>query len=297
MSVLLCKVTRAGLPVAGRTLGQVKTMHYGVSEGGAMDMHALLWANRLLQRPDDALVIEITLGNFELVFFSACQIAITGGDLGAKLNGQALSPWRSYHIEPHDRLSFAYPVTGLRGYLALNAEFDLVENALFATNQEVHGRLCRAQLQRTVPREFIPNYQQPLTLDLVAGYQFSQFPKASIDGFFETDFQIRDVSNRMAYCLAGEKITHSINSLFSEGIAYGAVQIPPDGQPIVLLNDRQTMGGYPKLGCITRLSGSQLAQRMAPTTVRFRLVDLDEARQKYRQFLSFFKGQQASLEN
>jgi len=293
----LFKVTKAGAHVSVQGLGRKHCMHEGVPESGAMDTHAFCWANKLLRRSFDSKMLEVTLGALSIEFLNGCQFAITGADLSVTLNGNAIKPWSSYSAMKGDKLVFNYPspkTGGLRAYLAFDAELaldnKLIDGVLSAGDQFSVHRLGRADFQRAVPAQHIPNYLAPLSVDLIPGYQFGSFSQSSIDVLLNTEYEIRDISNRMAYCLAGAKISHRIRSLASEGIAYGAIQVPPDGQPIILLNDRQTMGGYPKLGCITRLSGAALSQRFAPLKVSFQLVSVDAARQKYKEFMTFFAG-------
>jgi 5-oxoprolinase (ATP-hydrolysing) subunit C len=251
-------------------------------------------------------VLEITMGMFALEFIQDCTIAVTGADLNTRLNTEPLRPWQSFSVKKGDHLKFNNPRTGLRAYLAIAAElqldsaFDSVTTVLRENLPGLLGRALQVGDQvsgqvhtqidgnRVVPQRFIPDYTEPLVLQLMPGYQFEQFPAASINQLFANGYQIQTNSNRMACLLIGQPIAHSITSLASEGIAYGSVQIPPDGQPIILLNDRQTMGGYPKPGCITRLSGSALAQRFSPTRVRFELTTVESAQQEYTEFLSFF---------
>lgn len=306
MTKPLLTFTKVGGPISLQDLGRRHSMHLGVTEAGAMDIHAMCWANRLLERDVNEPVFEITLGNSQIEFQQDCQIALTGADLNATLNGRAITPWQTYHLKQGDTLEFGFPQTGLRAYLAINAKLDLqnkfnscalVEREKLAdldSNKTNNGKQIHASdtissgLHRVVPKKFIPDYQAPLVIDLIPGYQFDQFPPESIDTLLNKPYQIRSNSNRMAYALEGHAIKHNITSLASEGIAYGAVQIPPDGQPVILLNDRQTMGGYPKVGCVSRLYCGALAQRVAPGEVAFRAVEVGFARERLMEFLRFF---------
>ncbi|RBP53070.1 biotin-dependent carboxylase-like uncharacterized protein [Arenicella xantha] len=281
-------------------------MQNGVTEAGAADIQAFCWANKLLDKAVGSAMFEITLGNLELEFLADCQVAITGADLSATIDGAPVLPWRTYTINAGGRLLFGFPKSGLRAYLAVNAELDLPshyqshssvahENLVGALNYVV-GKVFNAEqinqatMARGVARRFIPDYQQPLTVEVMLGYQSEDFSQQALEQLFFADYTIRPDSNRMAYRLEGPTISHTIQQLYSEGIAYGAIQIPPDGQPVVLLNDRQTMGGYPKVGCITRLSGSSLAQRMPGTSVKFEPVTIKQSGLQWTRFLRFFDG-------
>ncbi len=304
-SITIAKVTQANVLATWQDLGRRHSTHHGVGQGGAMDMHAACWANRLLSRDINQPVIEITMGFFAIEFQASCQIAITGADMNTSLNGKEIEPWHSYAVNVGDQLKFSTANTGFRAYLAINAELQLetVFNSVSTViregfsgllgrslriNDEIIGLIASLKApNKKVPNSFIPDYCEPLTLELIPSYQFDQFPQRSIDGFLKNEYQIQSSSNRMAYLLKGNPTEHSLKSLVSQGIAYGTVQVPPDGQPVILLNDRQTMGGYPSLGCISRLSGNALAQKFAPSNVRFRLTSLDSEKKQYKEFFDF----------
>ena len=299
------KVLQPGIQASWQDLGRVHSTHHGVSEGGVMDIHAAFWANRLLGQDAEQAVIEVAMGLFELEFVASCRFAITGAGLGASLAGQEIQPWRSYSAEPGMHLNFTTANKGFRAYLAFNVQFELQHNfASVAVSgfSSQSGSLQQGSVvsgevigfsddaQKIMPVEYIPDYSNQLTLKLIPGYQFGRFGKASIDLLLQSEYQIQSNSNRMACRLYGEPIQNQPQTLLSEGIAFGAVQIPPDGQPVILLNDRQTMGGYPKLGCITRASAAALTQRYHPGKLRFKLTTIEAAKAEYQEFRSFFSA-------
>jgi allophanate hydrolase subunit 2 len=125
--------------------------------------------------------------------------------------------------------------------------------------------------------EKIPRYQAAVTLRVVAGYQAAEFSVEALGVFYGSTFQVSPRSDRMGYRLEGNAMAAPAGERFSEGIAYGAVQVPPDGQPIVLLNDRQTIGGYPKLGTVLSLDCWKLAQCVPGMPVCFEVISLEAA--------------------
>lgn len=297
-------------------------MQDGVAPGGVMDLHAHAWANQLLGKPIQQPSIEITLGLFGLEVLTDCVVAITGADLRAQLNSQSIEPWRTYYLKQGDRLDFNQPRKGFRAYLAVSADIDMPlnygslstvprehESGLVTPGLLTKGRVLNArgiQVPNTsaplsapsfvpafVPDKYIPDYQADLELELLPCYQFEQFDNDYLDGFFGSSFKIASQSNRMAYLLQGsdpKALQHKLDVLPSAANSYGAVQIPPSGDPVVLLNDRQTIGGYAKLGAITRLSGSQLSQRFAPSMLSFKPISIEMAQQKMAQFNAFFRA-------
>ena len=309
MAKPLLRFVRVGGQVTLQDTGRRHAMHTGFTEGGAMDLHAYFWSNRLLERHSAAPVFEVTLGNTEIEFLQNCQIAITGADLDAKLNGESLSPWNNYVINRSDILTFGLPKTGLRSYLAVNADieverfFDSVSSVVREQMQGVAAQteiktgteiltkeIAEVGLSHSVPKRFIPDYNALLKLELIAGYQFEQFPKEAIKTLLNSTYTISANSNRMAYSLEGPAINHDIQTLASEGIACGAIQIPPDGQPVILLNDRQSMGGYPKVGCITKITAGSLAQRISTAEVVFVLSEMMNSHANFIRLQHFFRN-------
>ena len=123
----------------------------------------------------------------------------------------------------------------------------------------------------------VPDYQQHLRLGVIPGYQYRSFSIVQREKFFSCDYEISQNIDRMGYRLKGDAIHSDLDGIISEGIAYGAIQVPKDGQPIVLMKDRQTIGGYPKIGCLSALDAGLLAQRGPGSSVSFFLSDVAEA--------------------
>jgi len=121
-----------------------------------------------------------------------------------------------------------------------------------------------------VKRDHIPNYDAPLTLRVILCYQHTLFSDKEKEKFFKSAYQITLHSDRMGYRLSGEGVFAQSENLISEGIAFGAIQIPKDGQPIILLKERQTIGGYPKIGTVISEDCYALAQRGPRDNVRFK---------------------------
>ena len=274
--------------------GRYGYQHIGVTTGGPMDEHAFLWANRLLGNACNAAQIEITVGMLALEASRATTIALTGADLGATLNGRPIKPWRTYGISPGDQLKFASPLNGLRGYLAVRGGFEVAPqlgSASTVTREKLGGlgqngdklqkgdilpyQAFHGDIHNRMPDRFIPDYRAPLLLGVICGYQYDSFDAAEIRRFFSEEYVIGKDIDRMGYRLSGTPVHSRLNGIVSEGIAYGAIQIPSDGQPIVLLRDRQTIGGYPKIGCVSSLDCGKLSQRGPGARVRFEPRDLD----------------------
>ncbi|WP_036825375.1 biotin-dependent carboxyltransferase family protein, partial [Photobacterium sanctipauli] len=277
-------------------LGRFGHQSIGVSTGGPMDEHAFLWANRLLDNDRNAAQIEVTMGQFSCEFYAETTIAITGADMGATLNGRTIEPWQSYSVQQGDRLALRGARSGMRAYLAVQGGFKVptpLDSCATVVRDElggVQGRgdklnakdllrfsVSKPMLNKRLPHHFIPTYSQTLTLEVILGYQCEDFSSQQRERFFNSTYTLTPQMDRMGCRLSGEAIECQRTTLVSEGIALGAIQIPADGQPIVLLKDRQTIGGYPKIGCVTSKGLSQLAQCLPGAEIRFVEKDLYQA--------------------
>ncbi|MDX1266539.1 MAG: biotin-dependent carboxyltransferase family protein [Oceanisphaera sp.] len=290
-------------------LGRHGHQHIGVSPGGPMDEHAFLWANRLLDNPLNAPQIEIAMGQFSCEFHADTCIALTGADMNATLNGQAVAVWQSLHIRAGDQLSLSGARHGIRTYLAvkdgfkvtgiLNSSATVMRDGLGGADRQ-GGKLAAQDLlgynvtslilTRQVPRQFIPEYSQNISLNIIPGYQYDRFDKTERERFFSSEYTVTPQIDRMGYRLSGAAIRCQTSSLISEGIALGAIQIPADGQPIILMRDRQTIGGYPKIGCVTARDLSTLAQCQPGAKIRFIEKDLYQAEAERVISQHFFRG-------
>ncbi|NMY36857.1 MULTISPECIES: biotin-dependent carboxyltransferase family protein [unclassified Pseudomonas] len=258
--------------------GRFGVRHLGVTQGGAADWQSMTWANWLLGNELEAAVIEITLGGFSVMAQCDCTLALAGADLAATVDGQPLKPWRSFSLRQGQTLCFAQPLDGARAYLAAPGGFDaprvLGSCATVAREQlggpdgrgnalekgaELGFRNARPAL-REMNHAWIPAFTGVPLLDMIMGAQIGDFSGQSTFDAFNCPWVLDSRADRMGIRLLGPTLVYQGPPMISEGIALGAVQVPPDGQPIVLLNDRQTIGGYPRLGALTPLSLARLAQ-------------------------------------
>ncbi|SMF00962.1 biotin-dependent carboxylase uncharacterized domain-containing protein [Alteromonadaceae bacterium Bs31] len=265
--------------------GRQGCQHLGLCSGGAADGYAFKWANRLLDNPDDAACLEITLGPCEIHFSHAARIALCGASSECCIAGNPIPPWGTWNVGENETLSIPMAKTGLRFYLAVEGGFiaKKIFNSFSSLNPD--GSLAvfkegdklaypisknkKNTLKRSVYWKNIPDFRAELTLRLHPSYQYSLFSGECRRKLFSSCYTLSPQCNRMGYRLQGDALKWERGGIVSEGIAYGAVQIPPDGQPIVLLNDRQTIGGYPKIGCVSAEDCYLLAQRRPGQKVRF----------------------------
>lgn len=287
--------------------GRFGVRHLGVTQGGAADWVSMSWANRLLGNPLDAAVIEVTLGGLTLLAEEDCCLALAGADLGAMLDERPVAPWRSIFIAKGQRLGFAQPLQGARAYLAAPGGFDAPKvlgscasvgreelggldglGKALATGDQLRYRGSTWTLGE-LPANQIPDLNDSSALDVVLGAQIGQFSGQSLFELFNSDWTLDSRADRMGIRLLGPELVYQGRPMISEGIPLGAIQVPPDGQPIVLLNDRQTIGGYPRIGALTPLSLARLAQRLPGSTLRLKPVMQHVAHQRHVEYVKGFQ--------
>lgn len=283
--------------------GRFGVRHLGVTQGGALDWVSMSWANWLLGNALDAPVVEITLGGFTVQAEDYCLLALAGADLGAYVDERAISPGRTFILQKGQRLRFTQPFSGARAYLAAPGGFDApqVLGSCSTVGREELGGLDGfgralaegAQLtysgvggaMRELSAGQLPKLDSKAPLEVILGAQIGQFGGQSLFDVFNSEWTLDSRADRMGMRLLGTPLEYQGPSLISEGIPLGAIQVPPDGQPIVLLNDRQTIGGYPRLGALTPLALARLAQCLPGEKVRLAPVVQETAHRQQVEYL------------
>ncbi len=306
------RVTRPGPLALLQDAGRFGVRRLGVTQGGPADLHAWAWANRLAGNGWGAAALEVTLGGLELAAERELTLALAGADLGATLDEAPLAPWRRFRLRPGQVLRFAQPVGGLRAYLAVAGGFRaepvlgslacVVREGLGGHDGQGHalaeGDVLRVGAEagkepvggeREAPAEARPDYATVPRLALMPGAQIAEFEGASLAAAFGRAWRVDDRADRMGVRLCGPTLSCRLTGMISEGLGLGAVQVPPDGQPIALLNDRQTIGGYPRLGALTPLACARLAQCLPGQEVRLVAVSSERALAEHRHFRAAFR--------
>lgn len=296
-------VEQAGALASIQDRGRFGVRHLGVTQGGAVDWLSCAWANWLLGNPLAAPVVEVTLGNFRLRAETDARLAICGADLGATLDGQPIAPGHAFTISRGQLLTFSQPRHGVRAYLAAPGGFQAprVLGSCATVGREQMGGLAddgralragdrlrwqgHAAVSRELPAQAITALSGGV-LSVVPGAQIAAFSGTSLFAAFNGDWVVDQRADRMGVRLLGPALHCRETSMVSEGIPLGAIQVPADGQPIILLNDRQTIGGYPRLGALTPLAVAQLAQCLPGSVIRLRPVPLEAAQREQRALLN-----------
>ena len=300
-------VLQAGPLTTIQDWGRFTHQHQGCSVGGPMDEHAFLWAQKLLGNTNTAAVLEIALGNAAFEFSTATQIALCGASGAMQLNGQYIEAWRSYPVKAGDVLQLDFFNTGMYAYLAVRGGFQVtpqlgsaattlregIGGQALQNSAEIAYAASAAQQDIIVPHRFRPAYNDDISIAVQLSYQAADFLAAERERFFNGVYDMHGASNRMGLRLHGPAVQIPEMHYPSEGIAYGAIQIPPNGQPIVMAKERQNIGGYPKIGCVTVMDMSRLAQARPGTRVHFYEADLAAAVQRLQERNRFFGLQRA----
>ncbi len=266
----------------------------GLTTGGPLDPLAYAWANRLLNNADNASSIEVSFGGLTLEAQVDTAIAITGASKPCKINGKEISQWQTHSIRTGDVLELGFAQDGIRAYLAVAGGFQIEPS--FGSSSTVvrektggiHGDKLKAGDHLPCQKHSInthlkleekhqPSYGNQATLRVVKGYQQAAFDHIQQWRFFNSSYQVTERSDRMGFRLEGEVIHSNMVGMLSEGICHGAIQIPADGQPIVLMNDRQTIGGYPKIGSVIPLDTARLSQLAPGSRVSFEAISQEQA--------------------
>ncbi len=276
---------------------------YGMPVAGAMDRYAYRVANLLAGNQANAATIEMTMLGAAFKFDENQLVAIGGADMQAKLDGESVSNWSSFLAPKGSELRFGYAVSGCRAYLALRGGIQVpsvLGSRSTYTRAKVGGLQGRALQQgdsldigrdfgrevrpRVLAAAFIPRYAQQIGIRVLPGPQDDMFTTEATATFFRSEYTISDEADRMGYRLEGPKISHVGKAdIVSDALPLGAIQIPAHGMPIIMMADRQTTGGYAKIGTVIGPDLTKLAQAKPGDKIRFQKITEPEAVEALRQ--------------
>ncbi len=281
-------------------LGRRGFGRYGVPPSGALDGFALRVANRLVGNPEGEAGLELTLPGFRARLLADLAVAVTGADLKAHCDGEPLPPWQCRVLRRGQVLALRGYGSGCRAYVALGGGIDVPPvmgskatnlgtgfggfegralgkgDILKVTSPQAHLP-CHG---RTLPAEAIPVYTRSIRLKVIPGPQDRDFAAAVRRRFYRETYRVRPASDRAGIRLSGPLLECQASlpeSIISEGVVPGAVQVPGDGQPIIILNETVT-GGYRKIATVIAADLFRLAQLKPGDQVRFCPVSLEAAR-------------------
>ncbi|MCK4258195.1 MAG: biotin-dependent carboxyltransferase family protein [Halanaerobiales bacterium] len=295
------RVLEPGLLTTVQDMGRWGHQKEGMVVAGAMDTLSLQIANILVGNERNEACLEITFLGPKLEFETDTIIAITGADLQPKLNGMPIKDWRGIQVTRGSILEFRSIRSGCRAYLAVLGGFDLplvmgsrstylrgkiggVEGRQLKKGDLLSLRQVDLNLEDFRPKCFFtqPKYEQKKWIRVVRGPQSDMFTEEGINTFFNSVYEATPASDRMGYRLKGSEITHHDGSdIITDGIPFGGIQVSSNGMPIILMADRQTTGGYTKIGTIISVDLPLVAQSKQGDLLHFLEVSVEEAQDLY----------------
>ncbi|MEM1565046.1 MAG: biotin-dependent carboxyltransferase family protein [Candidatus Bathyarchaeia archaeon] len=304
----LFHVLKAGFFTTVQDLGRYGYLKHGVPISGAMDTFSMVAANLLVaNNPNDA-CLEITLIGPELQALRDTQIAVTGGKLSIKIDGKEAPMWQTLTIHEGETITLGKVERGCRSYLAvrggINTPLILGSRSTYTRGKlgGIEGRqlkpgdiICGFNVPFLeacfkLPENMVPQFSNDFTVHVVLGPQSDMFTDKGIETFLSSQYKVTIESDRMGYRLDGPSIEHKDKAeIVSDALLPGAVQVPRDGKPIVIMKDAQTTGGYPKIAAVITPDLDMLGQAKPNDTVRFFEITLEEAHERlleYRRKLS-----------
>lgn len=308
MTKPLFQVIKPGLLTTFQDLGRTGYQEYGVVVSGAMDDYSLQIANLLVGNEKNEAALEITMMGPTLKVLEDAVIAICGGNLSAKVNGKQAPMWKSFLVKKDEMIEFGQPIEGARAYVSVAGGFDLPlvmgskSTYLKAKIGGLAGRAIkksdtlygietnRAVAGRALHLDEIPHYKREITVRVCLGPHQHEFLESSIKTFLSSTYEVTPQSDRMGYRLKGPKLEHKTTAdIISEAIPLGGIQVPASGEPIILMADRQTTGGYTRIATVISSDIPLLAQALPGCSIRFTAVSVEEAQRLYEEKAKFLR--------
>ncbi|MDP6402083.1 MAG: biotin-dependent carboxyltransferase family protein [SAR202 cluster bacterium] len=318
MSIETLEIKEPGLLTTVQDLGRYGYQRFGVPVSGAMDTFSLKTGNLLLGNDEGAAGLEMTVLGPRVRFLAETWIAITGANLSPALDGEPIPRWTAVKVPADCDLSFQGASDGMRSYLAVAGGIDVPvimgsrSTYVKAALGGLEGRALKAgdvlrvlepgfePVERGLPEHLsAPVYGHNHEIRVVLGPQDRAFTADGTKTFLGSVYTVSIQSDRMGYRLEGPAIESADGpDIVSDGIPFGAVQIPGDGRPIILLADRGTTGGYAKIATVVSSDLGRLSQAMPGDTITFKNVTVEESHRLLREqveVLSSIHGKQPDL--
>lgn len=283
------RIIKPGLLSTIQDNGRWGYQKYGMPVSGDMDLYSLEMANSLVGNDLNEACIEATMDGPSIDFLSDTFVAICGADMQANLNDKQIEMYQTISIKKGDRLAFKGLKSGLRTYIAFAGGIRVpvvMESKSTYLRAKIGGfkgrQLKKGDVldlgtpgtsvkQKSISEEKIPVYKDTFTARIVPGPEADYFTLEGLANFLHSEFTLTDQCDRMGYRLSGTKIKHKSKAdIISSGIAFGTIQVPAHGDPIIMMADRQTTGGYPRIACIISEDLSYVAQLKPGDRICFR---------------------------
>lgn len=307
------RIEQPGLLTTLQDWGRFGHLSQGVTRGGPIDERAFLWANKLLGNAATAAQLEVTLGGLRVTALTTSYWVVCGAPVNLTKNQQPIPTWEVFQVDAGDHVRIDAPERGLRSYLAVAGGFvatpthgsvaTVMRDGLGGLHGDGKSLQCGDELHAGTfdSRQVVP-YRRPqhdliprisstieLRIPIIPMAQYGQFEQQAQQRLVQQTMLVTATQDRMGVRLqADQPIAWTQPQIISEPLPLGAIQIPPDGQPIVMLNDCQTLGGYPKIGVVSWSGRMAVAQATAGTALRFEITSLEQAQTEIKQAYRFF---------
>lgn len=294
----MLNIIRAGLQTTVQDQGRNGLRGQGVSLGGALDAPALYAANLLVGNRGTDAGLEVTLGECTVEFTRDGWVALTGAGCDAYLDKQRIWTGWNYPVRAGQRLVLHRPKRGMRSYLAVSSGID-VPKVLGSRSTDLTGgfggldgrKLKDGDVLPLGEVRHVPQKSQGIKqllfnnyIRVLPGPEYQEFSPEEQEFFWRTPWHLSPQSNRMGYRLNGHSLRrNSSREMFAHGLLPGVIQVPHGGQPIVLMADAQTTGGYPRIACVIEADLYHLAQIRLGEPIHFIRCTLAEAQQAYKE--------------
>lgn len=309
------RILKPGMQTTVQDLGRYGYQSQGISVSGAMDVRSFKIANLLLDNPENEAELEITLIGPTLQFTSATIIAITGGNFDPEINGEPAPMYTAIYVEKNDILRFKSARTGSRCYVAFSSYLSVpVVMGSRSTNLKSQaggfkGRKLELDdyIMFRIKRRYLPFFlsrhldlhefdEDRAKIRVIMGPQSDMFTEQGIRTFLNEEYTVTSDFDRMGCRLDGPFIaTKNGSDIISDGIAFGAIQVPSHGKPIIMLSDRQTTGGYAKIATVASVDIPKLVQRKTDHKIRFEAITVEEAQRLYQEEVKEMKRMRAQI--
>ncbi|EEL98828.1 Regulator of kinase autophosphorylation inhibitor [Bacillus mycoides DSM 2048] len=295
-------------------LGRFHYQQYGVPVGGAMDKNALRMINMLVGNEENEAGLEITIMGPKLLIKKTTLLAIGGADMEPLLNGERIPLWHPILAEEGSMLCLGKAKSGCRAYVTfaggininrtmgskstyIRAALGGIEGRMLkkgdyfqiGTGAEVASRFIqnlqeekRIKTKWAICNNALPKYKKHPILRVITDFEYDQFTEESIKSFFSKEYKVSNYADRMGYRLDGDVLNRVEEiEILSSPVTFGTIQVPNGGQPIILMADRQTTGGYPRIGNVISVDLPLLAQLKPGDYVTFEKITMEDAAQLY----------------
>ncbi|MGU3369715.1 5-oxoprolinase subunit C family protein [Bacillus mycoides] len=308
------EILHAGMFTTVQDLGRFHYQQYGVPVGGAMDKSALRMINMLVGNEENEAGLEITIMGPKLLIKKTTLLAIGGADMEPLLNGERIPLWRPILAEEGSMLCLGKAKSGCRAYVTfagginidrtmgskstyIRAALGGIEGRMLkkgdyfqiGTGAEVASRFIqnlqeekRIKTKWAICNNALPKYKKHPILRVITDFEYDQFTEESIKSFFSKEYKVSNYADRMGYRLDGDVLNRVEEiEILSSPVTFGTIQVPNGGQPIILMADRQTTGGYPRIGNVISVDLPLLAQLKPGDYVTFEKISMEDAAQLY----------------